>query len=171
MFYNLLPTCHLSVPWKHPWAWSSFSALIAFWRVVAFIAFMVVLCWRENKVKRTGQRKKEKTWQKILYCGVFRRNISGSVNTKWPCTWTEHNYKWNIFIIFNSCFKNILSFTEGLLFGGRNERTWIRMIFNNIDEPERHYATYEISQSQRANTAKFHLYEVSNTGKLNRSRK
>ena len=45
------------------------------------------------------------------------------------------------------------------------------MIFNNIDEPERHYATYEISQSQRANTEKYHLYEVSNTVKLNRSRK
>ena len=58
VFYNLLPTHHLCVPWKHPWARSSFSALIAFWRVVAFIAFMVVLCWRENKVKRTGQRKR-----------------------------------------------------------------------------------------------------------------
>ena len=114
---------------------------------------MVVLCWRENKVKRTGQRKRG-THDNEFYTVVCSGGIFLAVSIRNDLALERNTItRWNIFFIFNSCFKNILSFTEGLLFGGRNERTWIRMIFNNTDEPERHYATYKISQSQRANTA------------------
>ena len=114
---------------------------------------MVVLCWRENKAKRTGQRKRgtrdNEFYTVVCSGGIFLavsipNDLALELNTITSGTF---------FFIFNSCFKNILSFKEGLLFRARNERTWIRMIFNNIDEPERHYAAYKISQSQRANTA------------------
>ena len=109
---------------------------------------MVVLCWRENKVKRTGQRKRgthdNKPYTIVCSVGTFLAMPISSDLFLELSTITSGTF----LLFFNSCLKSILSFLERLLFGGKNKRARVRMIFNNTDEPGRYYANYEISRSQ-----------------------